>query len=127
MKLVFKDMASKTDKDKAIPIFEHIFTPLSESPEIKVRCRYLKAGESMKFMSASPEGKAAIDFRALFSSQVVGIEGIEVEYGDGGKAHISTAEDFLNLPATDEIQRILTSVCTHLLNADVLTEEEIKN
>ena len=127
MKLVFAELGSKTDKDKAIPVFEHIFTQLQEMPEIKVRCRYLKAGESLRFMSTSAEGRATIDFRELFSSQVIGIEGIEVEYGDGGTARITTADDFLNLPATDSLQKVLTAVCTHLLNADALTEEEIKN
>lgn len=127
MKLVFKNLASRTDKDKAVPVLDHLFTPLESAPEIKVKCRYLKTGESLKFMTTGAEGRASLDFRALFLSQVTGIEGLEAEYHDGKTVKVDTAEIFLEQPASAELQAILTNTCTHLLNADSLTEDEVKN
>lgn len=127
MKFVFKNLSARTDKDKAIPVLEHVYQPLEDFPEIKVRCSYLKAGESAEYMSTSQTGRAVMDFRALFQSHVKCIEGLEVEFADGKTRRSSEAEEFLALPSTDGISDILTNTCTHLLKGDALTEEEVKN
>lgn len=127
MKLNFSNLSARTDKDKAIPVLEHVFQPLDDHPEIRVRCSYLKPGESLQYARTSADGIASIDFIGLFRAQVKGIEGLEVEYSDGKSARITTAEEFLQLPSAGVLSRLLTSTCTHLLNTDSLTEEEVKN
>ena len=127
MKLVFRDLGTKTDKDKAIPVLEHIFSPLPDNPEVKVRCTYLKPGESMGYMSTAPDGRTVMDFRTLFAAQVKAIEGLEVEYGDGVSMRIASPLELLELPAVGQVSEILTRTCTHLITADALTEEEVKN
>jgi len=97
---------------------------LPEEERIVIDCEFLKVGERTAFLSVSPEdNEVSMDiYRKMFLKKVKGIRNLVIN----GKP-VTTAEELLKYPSTSELDAILIFTGNHILNADVLTEDEEKN
>lgn len=127
MKLDFRTIKAKVDGDKALPDLEHVFHPLEESRDIAIRCRYMTAGASMRYLTTGSDGRSRFDVEGIFRDHVIGISGLTAEFEDGREVKVDTAEMLLRLPASSMVNRIVITTANHLLDANALTETEEKN
>lgn len=93
-----------------------------EEEQIVVECEYLKVGEKVKYYTATDNDGATLDFRKMFKQKVLEIRNLKIN----GKPVVG-ADELLKYPGALELEALVIDVCSHLLNADMLNEEERKN
>ena len=128
MRVVLKGINIKTDENKLNINLTHEFNV--PNTDIVVVCKYLRTGERDRFAELTKGGNLITASRTIFAEQVKEIKGLVIENefnNDIQEIVIKKPEDFLALPRCDEFDLILNSTLLHLLNADVLSEEEEKN
>lgn len=128
MRVVLKGINIKTDENKLNINLTHEFNV--PNTDIIVVCKYLRTGERDRFAELTKGGNLITASRTIFAEQVKEIKGLVIENefnNDIQEIVIKKPEDFLALPRCDEFDLILNSTLLHLLNADVLSEEEEKN
>lgn len=128
MRVVLKGINIKTDENKLNINLTHEFNV--PNTDIVVVCKYLRTGERDRFAELTKGGNLITASRTIFAEQVKEIKGLVIENefnNDIQEIVIKKPEDFLALPRCDEFDLILNTTLLHLLNADVLSEEEEKN
>lgn len=119
------------DLTKAQPSLKHEYVierewNLTEKP-VSVICKHLRAGEATQFARNTAEGATYFDLREMFKKKVIEIKNLTVTDEHGHSKEITTAEQLLELPSDSGLTDIVVDVTSHLIGANKLTEDEIKN
>ena len=125
MKFSFNELNVKMEKGK--PVLSHEYVPDlpwntgEENERVSVVCRYFKSGEYMRFNRTDRMG-SMLDARQVFDSQVDSVKNFMDETG-----RLLDKKDILDMPGSAITNSLIYDVATHLILANSLTEDEIKN
>lgn len=95
---------------------------LDEKDRIVIDCEYFGVGEKLKFSFISTDGETSLDFPKIFLKKVKGIRNLEIN----GKP-VTTSEELLKYPGVPVLDAIMSDVVVHIIRADELSEDEVKN
>ena len=95
---------------------------LDEKERIVMDCEYFAVGEKMKFSKMDENQEMSIDYTKIFRKKVKGIHNLIIN-----KKPVTTADEFLRYPGIPVLDALMTDVVIHIMKADDLTEDEVKN